>query len=142
MSRIKQFRPSQVFLQFSVGMIVSTPIIAILQGTILLKDYRRNFRDAPRPINPARGLAVAVEHEKDDSLSVKKKNRKLNTKERPPLRLLVIGDSLAAGVGVSKSGVPVLPQSIALALSKAYEGSKLLEYFYTLRMFFPNISLL
>ena len=122
MSRANQFRPSEVFLQWSIGMIVSTPIIAILQGTLLLKDYRRNFRDAPRPINPARGVAVAVEHEKDDS-TFKKMNRKLNTQERP-LRLLVIGDSLAAGVGVSKSGVPVLPESIALALSKAYEGSK------------------
>jgi len=40
----------------------------------------------------------------------------------PPLRLLVIGDSLAAGVGMSQSSTPALPQSIAQALSKAMGG--------------------
>jgi lysophospholipase L1-like esterase len=40
----------------------------------------------------------------------------------PPLRLLVIGDSLAAGVGTSRSSTPVLPESIAQALSKALRG--------------------
>ena len=34
-------------------------------------------------------------------------------KDPDPLRLLVIGDSLAAGVGVTKSGTPVLPEAIA-----------------------------
>jgi len=42
--------------------------------------------------------------------------------EAPPLRLLVVGDSLAAGVGVSKSCTPVLPEVIAKALSKALGG--------------------
>jgi lysophospholipase L1-like esterase len=36
----------------------------------------------------------------------------------PPLRLLVIGDSLAAGVGTSQSGTPVLPLSIATIVSE------------------------
>lgn len=40
----------------------------------------------------------------------------------PPLRLLVIGDSLAAGVGTCRSSTPVLPESIAQALSKALHG--------------------
>jgi lysophospholipase L1-like esterase len=39
-----------------------------------------------------------------------------------PLRLLVIGDSLAAGVGTSQSSTPILPQSIASALSAASDG--------------------
>lgn len=50
------------------------------------------------------------------------KSAKQVQREKPPLRILVIGDSLAAGVGTSKSSTPVLPESIALALSKALGG--------------------
>ena len=39
-----------------------------------------------------------------------------------PLRILVIGDSLAAGVGTRWSSTPVLPESIAAALSQALGG--------------------
>jgi hypothetical protein len=42
--------------------------------------------------------------------------------EEPPLRLLVIGDSLAAGVGMSQSGTPALPEAIARGLSQATGG--------------------
>lgn len=42
--------------------------------------------------------------------------------EAPALRLLLIGDSLAAGVGVSKSATPVLPEVIAKSLSRALGG--------------------
>lgn len=41
---------------------------------------------------------------------------------RQPLRLLVVGDSLAVGVGISASASPVLPESISRALSKALGG--------------------
>ena len=40
----------------------------------------------------------------------------------PPLRILVIGDSLAAGVGVTHSSTPVLPESIARTLSQRLGG--------------------
>lgn len=40
----------------------------------------------------------------------------------PPLRVLVIGDSLAAGVGMKDSSVPMLPQAIAHTLSVALQG--------------------
>jgi lysophospholipase L1-like esterase len=43
-------------------------------------------------------------------------------REEPPLRLLVIGDSLAAGVGMSQSGTPALPEAIARGLSQATGG--------------------
>lgn len=35
------------------------------------------------------------------------------TANENPLRLFVVGDSLAVGVGTSKSGTPILPESIA-----------------------------
>jgi len=123
-----KFSWNQVFLQWTLGIYVSTPLIAILQGSFLLNDYRVNYSDAPRPMMPARGVAVAI----DDDEKEKSKNSVFPSwalhpfsvsKTRPPdLRLLVVGDSLAAGVGMSKSGVPVLPESIARALSKALGG--------------------
>ncbi len=39
-----------------------------------------------------------------------------------PLRLLVIGDSLAAGVGIRESHSPILPDSLAQVLSQAMNG--------------------
>jgi lysophospholipase L1-like esterase len=136
------FRWSQVWLQWSVGMIVSTPIIALLQGTILLNEYRVRHSDAPIPVMPARGVAVAIDDDEDGkkqhqpsmgrlaeaswklrrSLMSSSSSSSSQQQDQPPLRLLVVGDSLAAGVGMSKSGVPILPESIARALSKALNG--------------------
>lgn len=127
-----KFSWNQVFLQWALGVYISTPLIAILQGSLLLNDYRVNYSDAPRPIMPARGVAIAVEE--DESKSTPKRalsswilhpfssssNHPIGHEK--PLRLLVVGDSLAAGVGMSKSGVPILPESIARALSKAFGG--------------------
>ena len=128
-----KFSWKQVFLQWALGVYVSTPLIAILQGSLLLNDYRVNYSDAPRPIMPARGVAVAVQD--DESTSSSKAALaswilhpfSTSSKHPPigherPLQLLVVGDSLAAGVGMSKSGVPILPESIARALSKALGG--------------------
>lgn len=103
----------QVLFQWSLGMFVSTPLIAILQGTYVLTEYRTEHGHAPRPVMPARGVAVAVAVTEGIRPS-------LNTEK--PLRLLVVGDSLAAGVGMSKSGTPALPESIARSLSKASGG--------------------
>jgi len=123
---------NQVFLRGALGVNISTPLIAILQGSLLLNDYRVNYSDAPRPLMPARGVAVAVEEDESKSTSKRalsswilntfssSSNRR--TYHEQPLRLLVVGDSLAAGVGMSKSGVPILPESIARALSKALGG--------------------
>jgi hypothetical protein len=116
-----KFRMSQVVLQWSLGMMVSTPLIAIFQGTYLLSDYRVHHGDAPRPIMPARGVAVAVKTQTGNPNN-NNNTSTLTLNPQQPLRLLVVGDSLAAGVGMSKSGTPVLPESIARALSKACGG--------------------
>jgi len=112
-------RFSRVLTQWSVGMAVATPLVAILQGSLLLSDYRINYRDAPRPITPSSGVIVALAQQGTHS-----RNRRVipSTTADKPLRLLVIGDSLAAGVGVSGNGLPILPESIAKALSKALDG--------------------
>ncbi len=65
-------------------------------------------------------------------LSKWKQNSNRNTNEnlpinnkihetKQPLRIFVVGDSLAAGVG-STSGTPILPEAIARSLSKALGG--------------------
>lgn len=43
-----------------------------------------------------------------------------------PLRILVIGDSLAVGVGTRQSGTPILPVAVAQALSRALNGRAVL----------------
>lgn len=110
-------------------MYFATPVIAIFQGSFLLNDYRVRYSDAPRPIIPARGVAVAVDESDPAAASntsssyyLWRLRRPVLPADQPPLRLLVVGDSLAAGVGVSRSGVPILPESIARALSKALQG--------------------
>ena len=48
-------------------------------------------------------------------------HRHLYHPEYPPLRLLVVGDSIARGVG-SQSCLPIFPQSLAAMLSKTLKG--------------------
>jgi len=132
----------------AVGIAVATPTLAVLQGAFLLYEYRANHGDAPRPEMPARGIVIALDEEEDEgdrgsrggsnngkgsirrrwSVSeggrrqLRRLKRQWKIATEPPLRLLVIGDSLAAGVGMSKSSVPILPSSIAQALSKSNGG--------------------
>eukprot|EP00531_Pseudo-nitzschia_arenysensis_P017989 CAMPEP_0116117694 /NCGR_PEP_ID=MMETSP0329-20121206/1707_1 /TAXON_ID=697910 /ORGANISM="Pseudo-nitzschia arenysensis, Strain B593" /LENGTH=615 /DNA_ID=CAMNT_0003611271 /DNA_START=57 /DNA_END=1901 /DNA_ORIENTATION=- len=117
---------NQVLLQWALGVYASTPLIAS-------SNYRVNYSDAPRPLMPARGVAVAVEDENESASASKRvlsswifhpfsSSSNHPTGSERALRLLVVGDSLAAGVGMSKSGVPILPESIARALSKALGG--------------------
>jgi hypothetical protein len=125
--RNPHFRWTSCLAQWSLGMYFATPIIAILQGSLMLNDYRVRHANAPRPIMPARGVAVAVNDEQSaisSSSYLWRLRHPFTTPppDQPPLRLLVVGDSLAAGVGTSKSGVPILPESIARALSKALNG--------------------
>lgn len=96
-------------------------------------DYRRNHGNAPVPNMPSRGLVIA-DHPPNHSTTTSQHQVHLpeasspplsphnDSHTSPPLRLLVIGDSLAAGVGTSQSSTPVLPHSIALHLSFALDG--------------------
>uniref|UniRef100_A0A7S4NID9 SGNH hydrolase-type esterase domain-containing protein n=1 Tax=Odontella aurita TaxID=265563 RepID=A0A7S4NID9_9STRA len=67
----------------------------------------------------ATSVALGSTRETGSLSDLKKLRRAANT---APLRLLMVGDSLAAGVGVSKSATPVLPEVIAKSLSKGLGG--------------------
>lgn len=106
----KEFR--RKIPNWAIGIAVGTPLVATLQGALMLQQYRRDHGHAPIPISPSQGLVVVGSSNKTN----------LRNDTARPLRLLVIGDSLAAGVGTSQSGTPILPQSIARALSGASHG--------------------
>lgn len=99
----------------TIGIVSSLPILSALQSIYFLSDYRVNHRDAPCPILPSSGM-VSVQYKQ------RRQENMLNMNSGSPLRLYVVGDSLAAGVGISKSGTPILPESIARSLSKQLGG--------------------
>ncbi len=130
-------------VKFLLGSLIATPIVATLQGCMFLNEYRQNHRNAPRPLSPSRGI-VMMSPENHEALPRKnpqlrwwswkkwwrmvgKKDHEQSSfldpdqKSLPPIRLLVIGDSLAAGVG-SASGTSPLAETIAKAISKNLGG--------------------
>lgn len=123
---------------------VSIPILAAVQAAYFLGTFRLRHKDAPHPITPCRGLLISKSlHSRDTTFHETRrqswkrnrwipwfKNRKCSVckmehndvvAHERPLSLLVIGDSLAAGVG-STAGTPILPESIAKSLSAALGG--------------------
>ncbi len=129
----------------SIGLVVSIPILTTAQGAYLLTKFRSNHKDAPYPKSPCQGIVIVSPQDSmsDNAnnsnqkfknvqkwLTLWKNNQIVNTnslfrkeklQKQSPLRIFVVGDSLAAGVG-STSGTPVLPEAIAKSLSKALGG--------------------
>ena len=132
-----------------VGLSIATPVIAVFQGQYLLAEFRKNHQDAPFPDMPCSGVVVVLPQndegarKRQRNIAIPKKRASSTNsnvsptsasswfssfallreqKDPDPLRLLVVGDSLAAGVGVTKSGTPVLPEAIAKSLSSALGG--------------------
>ena len=88
-----------------MGLLLITPILgAVVQGGTAIVNYRKDYADAPLPRIPCHGVVIAGESLPSDDES---------------LRLLVIGDSLAVGVGQSVSCTPVMPEAAASQISKA-----------------------
>lgn len=115
-----------------ICVVVSMPLLAILQGSLAILRYRLNYGDCPLPHVPSHGIvsvkyrgivASASEIQKDTSFE---DDEVTNVADITPLRLLVIGDSLAIGVGQSSSSTPVMPETIAEALSKEMGGRPVL----------------
>jgi hypothetical protein len=62
----------------------------------------------------------------DDQPLSSPSNHSTTSAATSPLRLLVFGDSLAIGVGQSKTATPIMPETIAKSLSKAMNGRPVL----------------
>ena len=124
----------------SVMSFVAVPLIGFCQGTFLILSFRYSFSDSPLPKTPAHGIVVvnpqdATQTEelgKDcncqctagrrwrrGAVSEDEKKFLDRALQEEPLRILVIGDSLALGIGVTSSCTAILPEVIAKTLSKA-----------------------
>eukprot|EP00980_Cylindrotheca_fusiformis_P010857 scaffold2462_cov127-Cylindrotheca_fusiformis.AAC.14 len=103
--------------------------IAFVQGAMRMLTYRVRYSKAPVPMAPARGVVQCTSLQ--DSLSCLEpsggdcegdSSTMETTTTMTPLRLLLIGDSLAVGVGQSTSSTPIMPEAIAKELSKEMNG--------------------
>ena len=91
------------------------------------QDPQSQFKDSkiPSRTNRLDSQTSSDSLEEESSIvgnSTHKNNDSSNTQEQLPVRLLVMGDSLAIGVGQSQHGFPVLPEVVAKTLSKYLNG--------------------
>ena len=116
-------------VQAAASLLLSVPLLAALEAGYIVLKYRSKHGSAPGPITPSHGsVTVMVGDANVDAAAVNDQTQfasvpaHISGRTMNPLRLLVIGDSLAVGVGTSKSCTPVLPESIATALSRDLGG--------------------
>lgn len=108
--------------------------ISLFQGATAMMNYQSNFGDAPPPKIPAHGVVIATTTNGNNIKQRSNPNAKVfssfydmdsnsnnNTKDvnRDFLRLLLIGDSLAVGIGQRQTCTPVMPEAIAKEISKS-----------------------
>jgi hypothetical protein len=125
------------------------PVLAIVQGSLGILQFRVRFGAAPVPIAPSHGVVFARQQQRstdeDEGFDEAENDRQAWTgssfasahvkvprrigegaaptgtiddaRHLSPVRLLVIGDSLAIGVGQRHSAFPILPSAIARTLS-------------------------
>lgn len=106
-------------VQTIAGVMLGVPLLAALEAGYIVMKYRSEHGSAPCPITPSHGTVtvdMSAESDTDASLPA------MSGRSLDPLRLLVIGDSLAAGVGTVTSCTPLLPESIATSLSRDLGG--------------------
>jgi hypothetical protein len=129
--------------------IFALPAAALVQGAFHIIRFRISFRGNPLPYVPCSGVVKATtaalrkkqlsttttaagdcavtfiettsskSAEPESGGSTNSSDTSSIGSDKAPLRLLVIGDSLAIGVGQNKHSTPVLPEAIAKTLSKA-----------------------
>jgi len=95
--------------------------IAFFQGFLGMLKYALRFKNSPIPMAPSHGVVKCTSkstHEPPSSTG----NEAAEEHLEAPLRLLVIGDSLAIGLGQSTSTTSIMPEVIAKELSKEMGG--------------------
>ncbi|GAX21121.1 hypothetical protein FisN_1Lh204 [Fistulifera solaris] len=130
----------------TVAAAFTLPSLAICQGAIGILKYRYFFGDAPHPLTPSHGVVVVHSEDENDLASSNSDDEPSQSQchgdeykaaplplrdpprclqaalQKAPIRVLVIGDSLAIGVGQSRSATPILPEAISKTLSKKLGG--------------------
>ena len=89
----------------TIGIAFGIFVTGIGQGAAAVLNFRKHYADAPLPKVPCHGVVL--------------NNQTDQNSQEDPLRLLVIGDSLAIGVGQTMACTPVLPETIASVISSA-----------------------
>jgi hypothetical protein len=109
----------------SHGIVQVTQKLIQPSGPTSTEDTKATTFSSPTPV--VMDVDVDVDVDVDDpGESSSSLSTTTTTKIRTPLRLLVIGDSLAIGVGQSSSATPIMPETIAKSLSKSMGGRPVL----------------
>jgi len=95
---------------------------AMFQGFAHMINYRLRYADAPVPRAPSHGVVKCTSLRKESNNPSSESLSPSDDGMESPLRLLLIGDSLAVGVGQSSSCTPIMPDVIAKELSKELGG--------------------
>ena len=93
-------------------------VASIVQGSYFITRYRLNHGDAPHPISPSSGLVMLNKDHRNTCKPSYASNNDERDNDELPLKIFVVGDSLAAGCGICRSSTPVLPESIAKHLAR------------------------
>lgn len=137
----KKFTVVKIALKLLIALPVFITLVLFYQGISCLMDYRKFFgKDAPIPFSPSHGVVAAIDKSLLSSTETKledfdgesdffiKKFSESNTdldhtKGKAPVRLLLLGDSIARGVGQMTSCYPLLPETFGAILSKHHGGA-------------------
>lgn len=108
----------------------SLPLLIMTQGSVAILRYRIKYGRGPIPQAPSHGIVRATDRFRSNppnqTEELLEPEANADPSQQTPLRLLVIGDSLAVGVGQSSSATPVMPEVIAQSLSKDLGGRPVL----------------
>eukprot|EP00977_Amphora_coffeiformis_P004458 scaffold951_cov146-Amphora_coffeaeformis.AAC.3 len=96
-----------------IGIALGIFVLGIGQGAAAVLNFRKHFADAPVPKVPCHGVVL----NNHTTATTTAESTTTNSQNDNPLRLLVIGDSLAVGVGQTVACTPVLPETIASVVS-------------------------
>ena len=124
MMHFSVFGHSFSLVQIVLSTLVVLFVTAMLQGAAAIVQYRSRFGTAPSPKVPVHGVVLVESNDNNatttisDKMQQQQQQQPYASNNGDILRMLLIGDSLAIGVGQTNTCTPVLPESIARVLSK------------------------
>lgn len=128
-------------LKFVGAILVAIPLFVLFslfyRGSLLLLEYRKFFGNrAPITLSPIHGVVSAfvssteqapscasemLFHDLEYQFKTYHSDLPSEASEKP-LRILIVGDSTARGVGIQESCHPIMPEVLATVLSRHFSG--------------------